>query len=504
MSICLYVYMYICIYVGSTPGPHRALPASDWQPDSCGHSALPPSPLDDPISCLATGGRLPAPGAHGPFSPGSRACEETPKVMPSVPCILRICNRSNHCYANSVLCALCWVEQLLSPAQVIWLPVMHALTQRMSLQAPVADLWDSLQWILMHAQWRFPHHQHDAAEYLCYCRRFFIPDLMRGVWQSRLLLTDADHAQCQVRDCGDAWPILFATPLAQAAQSSSGLLTVQSLVHNWQNQAVDGFTAFESAAIAVVLQLNRFCKGAGPSRAKMTLLLFRTLASCCRVFSTPLQLLLRLCSFGPFSISFVPSSRIQVPGQQMATIVPFYAPAQPVLPLPALALCHHLLRASGTVMMIKDRGSAMLSPTPRCGKVTTFSTAASDHAHDLSCTRILLYSWLHMRVHNTFPLTCAKHMALSSRGGYLSQQPRQADTSLQRLKERCIYVYMYICIYVYMYICIYVYMYICIYVFMYLCIYVFMYICIYVYMYICIYVYMYICIYVFMYICNYL
>ena len=186
--------------------------------------------------------------------------------MPSVPCILRICNRSNHCYANSVLCALCWVEQLLSPAHVIWLPVMHALTQRMSLQAPVADLWDSLQWILMHAQWRFPHHQHDAAEYLCYCRRFLIPDLMRGVWQSRLLLTDADHAQCQVRDCGDAWPILFATPLAQAAQSSSGLLTVQSLVHNWQNQAVDGFTALESAPIAVVLQLNRFCKGAEQSK----------------------------------------------------------------------------------------------------------------------------------------------------------------------------------------------------------------------------------------------
>ena len=90
--------------------------------------------------------------------------------------------------------------------------------------------------------------------------------LMRGVWQSRLLLTDADHAQCQVRDCGDAWPILFATPLAQAAQSSSGLLTVQSLVHNWQNQAVDGFTAFESAPIAVVLQLNRFCKGAEQSK----------------------------------------------------------------------------------------------------------------------------------------------------------------------------------------------------------------------------------------------
>eukprot|EP00439_Symbiodinium_sp_Y106_P079883 s489_g18.t1 len=199
------------------------------------------------------GGSL-RPERMGRSCPGNRACEETSGVLPSVPCILRICNRSNHCYANSVMCALCWVDQLLTPAQVIWLPVMHALTQRMSLQAPAADLWDALQWILMHAQWRFPHHQHDAAEYLCYCRRFLIPDLMR------LLLADEEHAQCQVRDCGDAWPILFATPLAQAAQSSSGL-TIQRLVHNWQHQAVDGFTAFESAPRAVVLQLNRFCEG---------------------------------------------------------------------------------------------------------------------------------------------------------------------------------------------------------------------------------------------------
>ena len=56
----------------------------------------------------------------------------------------------------------------------------------------------------------------------------------------------------------------------------------------------------------------------------------------------------------------------------MATIVPFYAPAQPVLPLPALALCHHLLRASGTVMMIKDRGSAMLFPHHAAGRSPLF------------------------------------------------------------------------------------------------------------------------------------
>ena len=163
------------------------------------------------------------------------------------------------------MCALCWVEQLLIPAQVIWLPVMHALTRRMSLKAPAADLWDSLQWTLMHAQWRLPHHQHDVAEYLCYCRRFLIPDLMRGMWQSRLLLADDAHTQCQVRDCGDAWPILFATPLAQTAQSSSGL-TIQHLVHTWQHQAVDGFTAFESAPSTVVLQLNRFCEGTAQSK----------------------------------------------------------------------------------------------------------------------------------------------------------------------------------------------------------------------------------------------
>ena len=50
-----------------------------------------------------------------------------------------------------------------------------------------------------------------------------------------------------------------------------------------------------------------------------------------------------------------------------------------------------------------------------------------------------------------FPSTCAKHMAHSSRGSYPSQQPRQADASLQRLKERCIYIYIYTYTHIFIY-----------------------------------------------------
>ena len=64
----------------------------------------------------------------------------------------------------------------------------------------------------------------------------------------------------------------------------------------------------------------------------------------------------------------------------------------------------------------------------------------------------------------TLFLTCAKHMAHSSRGGYPSQQPRHVETCLQRMKERCMYVYIYVHVYVYVYWYVYVYVYV--YVFM--------------------------------------
>ena len=138
---------------------------------------------------------------------------------------------------------------------------MYAVMQRMCLKALSADLWDSLQWTLLHSSWRSPHTQHDVAEYLGFCRRFIIPDLLQGRWQNRLLVQDEGPAYCQVRDCGDAWPILLATPLASLAARVQGDVTIQRLIHVWQEQAVDGLTALEHAPRVIAVQLNRFCLG---------------------------------------------------------------------------------------------------------------------------------------------------------------------------------------------------------------------------------------------------
>eukprot|EP00439_Symbiodinium_sp_Y106_P031908 s952_g3.t2 len=167
---------------------------------------------------------------------------------------------------TSLVCSFCWAEQLLPPPQVIWNQAMRTVMQRMCFQVPSADLWDSLQWTLMHGHWRLPHHQHDAAQYLGYCRRFIIPGLLQGRWQNRLLVQDEGPAHCQVRDCGDAWPILLATPLAGLASRVRGDVTIQRLIHAWQAQAVDGLTALESAPRMMVVQLNRFCSGTEPSK----------------------------------------------------------------------------------------------------------------------------------------------------------------------------------------------------------------------------------------------
>ena len=185
---------------------------------------------------------------NGQICVGGGACQATPGATPSAPRLLCICNRANHCYANSLVCSLNRAGQLL-PAQVIWNQAMYAVMQRMCLKALSADLSDSLQWTLLHSSWRSPHTQHDVAEYLGFCRRFIIPDLLQGRWQNRLLVQDEGPAYCEVRDCGDAWPILLATPLASLAARVQGDVTIQRLIHVWQEQAVDGLTALEQLLV---------------------------------------------------------------------------------------------------------------------------------------------------------------------------------------------------------------------------------------------------------------
>ncbi|CAE7539323.1 unnamed protein product [Symbiodinium sp. CCMP2592] len=141
---------------------------------------------------------------------------------------------------------------------VIWSEAMHSVVRRMVTQAPAPDLWSSLQWALLHASWTRPHSQHDVAEYLVFCRRFVIPDLLMGRWQNRLIIADDNHPRCQVRDCGDAWPMLLAMPPSQCRRSPDSRLTIQRLIHAWKDQAAAGLTALDSEPSLLVLQINRF------------------------------------------------------------------------------------------------------------------------------------------------------------------------------------------------------------------------------------------------------
>ncbi|CAE7814829.1 unnamed protein product [Symbiodinium sp. CCMP2592] len=141
---------------------------------------------------------------------------------------------------------------------VIWSEAMHSVVRRMTTQAPVPDLWSFLPWSLMHSRWARPHFQRDVAEYLVFCRRFVIPDLLTGRWQNRLLLTDCNPPRCQVRDCGDAWPMLLAKPPSQCDVGASGRVTIQRLIHAWQDHSA-GCTAMDNETSLLTLQVNRFC-----------------------------------------------------------------------------------------------------------------------------------------------------------------------------------------------------------------------------------------------------
>ena len=143
---------------------------------------------------------------------------------------------------------------------------MQSIMQRMCTQARLPDLWSNLHWALLHSGWQQPHVQHDAAEYLAYARRFIIPDLLAGGWQSRLVVHPEASSQpdvirslgFQVRDRGVSWPLLIPEPPSRVALTVEGLLSIQRLIHSWNHQAFDGATALFCEPRLLAIQVNRF------------------------------------------------------------------------------------------------------------------------------------------------------------------------------------------------------------------------------------------------------
>ncbi|CAE6922416.1 unnamed protein product [Symbiodinium sp. CCMP2592] len=104
------------------------------------------------------------------------------------------------------------------------------------------------------------------------CSLNHLSDLVRGYAFSRAA---NDYAGAcprplvgspMVRDCGDAWPMLLATPPSQCDAGTSGRITIQRLIHAWKDQAAAGLTAMDSEPGLLVLQVNRFSPSAAGAK----------------------------------------------------------------------------------------------------------------------------------------------------------------------------------------------------------------------------------------------
>ena len=246
--------------LGAHPGPHPPLsPPSGESVQSLTRALRQPDPPHQ-LRHLATGGRLSSHRKDEPQPPSNRASEATPAeaaralIQPTA----SIENRSNHCYANATLQAIHWLCSFLPATQEIWVTAMRTVTQRVSLQARIPDLWTALPWSLAHTSWSRPHQQHDAAEYLSFFRRFLIPDLTSGGWQRRILHHHPPDSLCEVTDRGETWPLFVSTPISQLPADIRLNLTVQKLLHIWQGETALGKLALSEAPMLLALQLNRF------------------------------------------------------------------------------------------------------------------------------------------------------------------------------------------------------------------------------------------------------
>ena len=96
---------------------------------------------------------------------------------------LRLGNRSNYCYANSLV-ALMFVGL---PSHNIFSAQLAALLDRLII-SPGRHLWDDLIWRSLLAQWRRPSQQNDVAEFAThpFSRRITCHPTFTGQWQAGL------------------------------------------------------------------------------------------------------------------------------------------------------------------------------------------------------------------------------------------------------------------------------------------------------------------------------
>ena len=118
---------------------------------------------------------------------------------------LRLGNRSNYCYANSLVVLLMFVGL---PSHDIFPVQLAALFNRLVV-SPGRHLWDDLIWRSLLAHWRRPSQQNDVAEFAThlFSRRITCHPMFTGQWQARL-----QGDERFIRDTGGAWPLVNNEP----------------------------------------------------------------------------------------------------------------------------------------------------------------------------------------------------------------------------------------------------------------------------------------------------
>ena len=179
---------------------------------------------------------------------------------------VKLGNRGNSCYANSVLKALLFLSCAEGKCLRIFGESHIAFLQGLARKAcaSVVHLRMHPVWLGMMQGWRHPSRQHDTAEFLQFlCRAPLINHpCIELSWQARSQ-AGARHSS-EVIDQGNSAPLLLPSP-GDIDEDGTTVVTVQGLIDQWHMQ--EQKHAMFVPADAVIFQLCRFHFAAEGSRA---------------------------------------------------------------------------------------------------------------------------------------------------------------------------------------------------------------------------------------------
>ena len=208
-------------------------------------------------SCSESGSTAEAP-TRSPPPVGQIGSPEVPEAIRVALRKLKLGNRSNECYANSVLLASLWTTTYCASLEVNLRPTLvRGLVS--AFQGPTVShhLWSTGAWARLFQQWPHEGRQQDAADFLTFLRQQSLLSSFGGQW---LVMHES-----QLTDAGSLCPIILQGDLPKLCGDRQAC-RLQEIVDAWHLQS--GSPALYSEARCVALQLNRFQQRAGVAKCR--------------------------------------------------------------------------------------------------------------------------------------------------------------------------------------------------------------------------------------------